>query len=658
MYVGADYYPEHWPEERWEYDACLMRDAGFNVTRLAEFSWTKLEPEEGKFDFEWLDRAVDVLERNGVKVILCTTTATMPKWMYDSYPEIIASDVNGHKLPFGNRQCNCFTSSSYRFFSDRMTGKLAERYAANENVIGWQIDNEFWGPYCFCDTCENAFRSYLKDKFKTIEILNQKLGTIFWSHTYRGFEQVHLPRHPNSNPSLSLEYKRFHSENIIRFARSQAEIIRKKCPGHFITHNMMGFSESVNYYELGKLLDFVSFDYYYNFGSDMSRSKRTAQYRYGAASLDFMRSVKHRNFWIIENSISANGWESYGRELRPGELMRMTYQNIAHGAEAQIWFRWRTSLYGTEQYWNGVLGHDGVPARRYRDAAGTSEAIHKLSEYIEGSEVISDVAVLSDYDDRWAMSQQPNGPFFDHVRSSLVYYNAFTKHGINVDFVSPSDDFSKYKIMVLPAKYILSEELSEKLRAYADNGGVLIITYRSGVKDTTNIPYVMTLPGHLRKLSGIRIEDTEAVSPEDPYVIIAGDNSFTGAVFCDWIIPEDSHVIAGYKDPDLSEYAAATVRRTGAGSVYYLGIESEGLTSYITDMVIKETGIRDFGVLPEGVEIVTRTSADHEYVFVLNHSETEYITDIKGVDITSGKTFDGVSAVAPNTAAVIQRKII
>lgn len=654
MYIGADYYPEHWPRERWEIDAKLMKEAGLNVTRLAEFSWTKLEPNEGQFDFGWLDDAIETLGSQGVKVILCTPTPTMPKWMYDGYPEVVAEEKNGDKIPFGNRQNNCFTSASYRFFSERITRKMAQRYADNPHVIGWQLDNELWGPYCFCPSCESAFRDYLKEKYGTIERLNEEYGTIFWSQCYREFAEAHLPRHTNSSPSLDLDYKRFHSDHIIRFAAAQAEIIREYCPHHFITHNMMGFSESVDYYKLGEKLDIVAFDYYYNFGKDNAWENRLGEYRYGAASLDFMRSVKHKNFWMMENSISSNGWETFGRELRPGEIRRMTYQNIAHGVDGQMWFRWRTCRFGTEQYWHGIIGHDGLPLRRYQVVSRLAQELHPLYEQIKDTTVNAQVGIVMDFDDRWALSFQPNSAEFNLVKTAMLYYNALSRRGINVEFLRSEDNLNAYSLVILPAKYILTPEYTHRLEQYVRDGGTLVTTYRTGVKNTSNVPYEMTLPGHLRKLTGVRVEEYEAVPSQYPYEIQLGDIACQGSVLCDWILPETAEAIAGYADPDLKDYAAATVNAFGDGRVYYVGIESDKLTEQLIDRIVEELGLEQFGLLPEGVEISVRSSEDVKYIFIINHSSKNYVANVHGYDILKNENCGGAYTVAANDVAVIR----
>ena len=653
MYIGADYYPEHWPEERWEYDARLMREAGFTITRLAEFSWVKMEPREGEYDFDWLDRAIAVLGENGVKTILCTPTAAMPKWLYDKYPDCVAIERTGEKNPFGNRQANCFSSGSYRLMSEKITKAMAEHYKDNPNVAGWQLDNEFWGPYCFCPTCENAFREFLRKKYDTIEQLNETYGMIFWGQCYNNWGQTHMPRQKSSNPSLDLDYKRFHSDHIIAFAKAQTDILRAANPDWFVTHNMMNFAESVDNYKLGELLDVAGNDYYYNFFG--SWDSRLGEIRSGAASLDFIRSVKRKNFWIIENSAGACGWEKFGRNLRPGELRRMTWHNVAHGAQAQIWFRFRTSRYGTEQYWHGLLGHDGVPLRRYREAAETAAELQRTENAIGDAVTVAQVAVMHDYEDRWAYSLQRISDEFNPVQTACMYHEAFAAHGVNVDFVSPQDSFDGYKVLVLAAKYIVTGDLAERVEEFVAAGGVLIATYRSGVKDENNIPHEMTLPGLLRDVIGVRVEEYEAVEKDFPYEIVMGDRILAGTVLADWVIPETARALAMYKHGQLAEYAALTENSFGKGRAYYVGTQCRELVNELAGKLITECGMPEFGLLPDGVEICTRETDNTEIVFILNHSDNNFTAEISGENLLTEKKLN-TAVVDANDVLVIKRQ--
>lgn len=659
MYIGADYYPEHWPRERWTTDAKLMKEAGFNIVRMAEFAWVKMEPVEGLYDFSWLDEAIEILGDAGVKTILGTPTGSMPAWVALKYPEVVAVDKTGHKIPYGNRKDNCPTSLSYRMLGQKIVRAMAEHFAQNENVIGWQTDNELGGPNCYCDTCKIEWQEWLEKKYITIDELNERWGTVFWSHTYRDFNQVPLPKRGSSNPSLELDYCRFHSTKVVSFQKEHIEILREICKGKFITHNFMGFYDNIDYYNLAEDLDFVSWDYYYNgsWGNTGSWKDRYSRYNSGAAANDLMRSLKNKNFWIMENSAGPLGWECYGRNLRPGEFKHMSLQNAAHGADGQIWFRWRTSRFGTEQYWHGILGHDGIPGRRYKEASEIGVILQKLSPYINGSETIAKVAIMLSYEDRWALKIQKNANNFDFDKHIMKYYKAFSKLGVDVDFVRPNGDLSKYKLVIMPTVYIVTEEIAKNAKSFVENGGTLITTFRTGVKDSSNVPHALTLPGLLREITGIRVEEYESIDPDNCYEVEMDNSTYTAEILSDWIIPESAQVIAKYKHKDLSEYAVLTVNNFGSGRVYYVGtsfIEDKAYDKLV-ELALKGSGIKTFGPLPEGVEITTRTKDDYSCYFLINHTDETVSVEVPtGMELISEKEISGTINLGTRDVIVVK----
>ncbi len=378
MYVGVDYYPEHWPEDRWEIDFKLMHEAGFNVVRVAEFAWANMEPEEGRFDFEWLDRVLDLAQQHDIKVILGTPSAVMPAWLARKYPEALAMKADGTRIVWGGRRHNCFSDQAYRRLSERIAHKMSERYGDHPAVVGWQIDNELGGTECCCEKCRQGFQQWLRDKYGDLTNFNQAWGNRFWGLEIGQWDEVPLPddREGNwaiSNPSASLDWKRFASYLNIDFLRAQAEILRANIPdSHFITHNFMGHYDKLDYYDMAKHVDFVSWDNYPQLSPRVPYDS--------ALSADIMRGVKKQNFLIMEQTAGPVGWGVYSRNPRPGEIRRICYQQLAHGADGQIWFRWRTCTVGREQYWHGLLGHDGKPGRRYREAAQVAQEYQKLGD--------------------------------------------------------------------------------------------------------------------------------------------------------------------------------------------------------------------------------------------------------------------------------------
>ncbi len=402
---GADYYPEHWPEERWSEDAQLMAEAGFNIVRMAEFAWSRLEPQDSIFDFTWLDRAIAILSSQGIQTVLGTPTASPPPWVMATDPTLYRILPDGKPLYYGNRREYCPNHPIYWQHTRRIVEKMATHYAGNPHVVAWQIDNEFGDP-CYCPVCRRGFQVWLKQRYDTLDELNEKWGTVFWSHVYTDWKQIPVPyEHISHNPGLALDFKRFASDSYVRFQQMQIEILHKHCEQP-ITHNFMGFGyNKINYYDLAEPLEFVSWDNYLRVFWDVRAEIDPSQ---SALGHDTMRGLKKKSFWVMEQQAGPTGWEIIGDTPKPGELRLWVYQAIAHGADGMLYFRWRTCRYGTEQYWHGVLDHHGIPGRRYREIAQVGEELARVGKRILDSEMLSQVAIMQSYDTRFGFQTQPN----------------------------------------------------------------------------------------------------------------------------------------------------------------------------------------------------------------------------------------------------------
>ena len=639
MYIGVDYYPEHWPRERWETDLKLMKEAGFNVVRLAEFAWVLMEPSEGKFEFDWLDDFLVLADKYSFKVILGTPTAVMPAWVARKYPETLATMENGQKIVWGARKNNCFSSGAYRLLSERITRAMAEHFANTPNVIGWQTDNEFAGPVCHCDICLGNFQDWLREKHGTLEKLNEAWGTHFWGHKVQTWGEIQIPDctgegswNPTGNPGACYDWRQFNSWLNVRFQHEQVKIIREICPdNHFITHNLMSFHPEISYYDLAKDLDFVSWDNYPVW------NKPTISY--GAAmAADLMRGIKEKNFWIMEQTAGPCGWGNFFRNPRPGEIRKISYQQLAHGADAQIWFRWRTCTAGREQYWHGLLGHDGKPLRRYKEAAQVTLEYRSFEKYLVGTTVKSDVAIVYDYHSIWSLWGQA-GFEGNNVRDAISrYYNAFFRAGINVDIVNINTDFSKYKLVLTPDLIVLPDKLAGKLNDYVKNGGVFLADCRTGVKDEHNLVHKRTLPGLLSPMLGIEIQEYGAITPDFDYELISDqlfNDKFTATKYIDWIIPKGAEKIAGYNQWHLENYAAVTRHEFGKGTGWYVGTIAKEELFYdkLIEKLLKDANIEKFIEIPAGVEASIRQGNGNKLLFLINHTE-----ELKSVIIPKGKS--------------------
>jgi beta-galactosidase len=627
MYIGADYYPEHWPRERWETDAQLMKEAGFNIVRLAEFAWIDMEPREGQYEFAWLDDALSVLARYDINVILGTPTAVMPAWVAQKYPLALRTKADGTQVIWGGRKHNCYSNADYRRLSERITRAMAEHFAKTPNVVGWQIDNEFGGEECYCKSCLADFQAWLRGKYSTLETLNQAWGNHFWGLKFTDWAQITIPDDSTDrtwvmgNPSACLDWKRFLTWQQARFQADQVKIIRAVCPGHFITHNFMGLFPGLDYYAMAKDLDFIAWDNY-----PIWSDKPDIPYSASLAA-DLMRGLKQKNFLIMEQTAGPCGWESFGRNPWPGEIRKIAYQQLAHGSDGQIWFRWRTCTVGREEYWHGLLGHDGKPLRRYQEAAQTAKEFGKLEEHLRGTMVVSEVAVLYDYDNLWSLSFQPG--FAGNSLQSAIrrYYDALFRAGVNADVVNRTADLSKYKLVLAPDLSILPDETAAKLDAFVKNGGVLLADCRAGVKDERNLCHDRTLPGLLGPALGIRIEEYSSLGQDSAYQVNGGDRlagTYTAIQYTDWVTPESAVPMANYADQwHLKPFAAVTCNSYGKGKGWYVGTVFKEAAFYdnLVGQLLKDAGIRPVVMPSPGVEVSIRQGSDKKLLFVINHTE-------------------------------------
>ena len=656
MYVGADYYPEHWPRDRWETDARLMQEAGFNIVRLAEFAWINMEPTEGQYEFGWLDEALGVLADRGISVILGTPTAVMPAWVARKYPETLAMQANGQRITWGVRKDNCFTSGAFRLLSERITRAMAEHCTGAANVIGWQTDNEFSGPQCFCPTCRADFQDWLRQRYGTLDELNRAWGTHFWGHKFGTWGEIVIPDNPGGhNPSALLDWHRYNSWLNVRFQADQIGILRQVCPQHFITHNFMGtWATDINYYDLARDLDFVSWDNYPISGPpDIPYS--------ASAAADLMRGLKGQNFWIMEQTAGCTGWGEFSRNPRPGEIRRVAYQQLAHGADAQIWFRWRTCTAGREQYWHGLLQHDGEPRRRYKEAARVATEYHKLADELAGTTVHADVAFIWDYDSIWALQGQPCFGGNNYQAQVHRYYNALMRARVNADFIAPDADFSAYKIVIAPELHILPDARAQALSDFVGHGGVLLADLRLGVKDETNLCHPRTLPGLLSETLGIAIEEYEALVGGMEYLIQGQGtqaSEFHATLYADWITPTTAQTLVGYRQIHMDAFAAMTRNEFGQGMAYYVGtvVREDAFYDTLIGEILARAGVTAAVVPPAGVEVSVRTDGEKKIVFLINHTEEAKAVGVpaRSADLLADTLTGSVIGLEPFGVAVLK----
>jgi beta-galactosidase len=627
--LGVAYYPEQWPEERWAGDARMMAEAGIRLVRMAEFSWSRLEPRRGELDFGWLDQAVSLMAENGIDVVLGTPTAAPPGWVIAEHPDILPVDREGRVFPFGHRRHYCPNNATYREETRHIVGVLAERYGADERIGAWQIDNEF-GERCYCPRCEAAFRVWLEERYGSLEQLNASWGTSFWSQTYRSWDHnpvpaagdVPLPEgfmRASPSPGHALDYGRFASDSWVHYQRLQIDEIRRHSDRP-ITHNMRSFTfKELDYQKLAQDLDFLAWDNYplLNAGDGWLEP---------ALNCDAVRGMKDVPFWVMEQQVGPLGWETI-RTPRRGQMRLHSYQMLAHGAEVICYFRWRSARFGTEQHWYGILDHDGRPNRRLRELGELAQELGRLDGLLAGAVPAAQAAVVYDYDARFALEIQPTNPALAHVDALRAHYGALKRQGVGVDLLAPTADLSSYRLVVAPSLYVIDEAVAATLRFYVEDGGLLVLGPRSAFKDRTNAVPERTLPAWLDELVGLEVSDIASFldgrAAQLEHVEGGADAEFRG--WFEELALKGARAVYRYTDHDFAGSAAVAINAVGPGRVVYIG--GAATTETLADLytwLARETGIEVFGA-PEDVEVVRlrRPESGKNLLFLLNYAHEE-----------------------------------
>ena len=655
MRYGACYYPEHWPEDRWPTDAKLMRDAGFNVVRMAEFAWVHMEPSEGRFNFDWLHRAIDLLADHGIQTVLGTPTAAPPAWLAQKRPDIMRVREDGHRCVFGLRQHGCVNSPDFRRASDRIVRAMAGEFGKHDAVIGWQIDNEFGQP-CYCAVCRTEFQRWLADLYSGLDALNAAWGTTFWSQIYSDWSQIPTPTAAMGppNPGLGLDYRRFMTSSFDTFQASQIAILRELSPGKPITHNFMGFlPETLDYRQLARDLDFASWDNYPMYRPDLAPARI-------AVNHDQTRGLKRRNFWVMEQQSGPAGWGTMMSQPRPGQLRLFVYQAVGRGADGILYFRWRPCRYGIEQYWHGILDHDGSTNRRYDEISKVGAELKSIWGELEGSEPVAEVAIINDYDSRFAFQIQKSNPEFAYADHARLYYDALHRLNVTVDVTCCDIDLRRYKIVIAPALFVLKEETAVKLRDYVESGGMLIATFRTGVKDQYSRIYDEPLPARLRDVFGMRVaEYSSPFATEENRIIADGFPESTARLWLDALEPDTAQVLAVYDPGGFAAGQPAITRNSfGSGTAIYVGCApSQDFLNAFVRAICEERGVTLGPASPPNVEIAVRRKGDTELLFITNHNAEPVSVDsvTAGSELLTGRAVDGGVSLEPYGVAVVRR---
>jgi beta-galactosidase len=645
MYFGVDYHPEQWvfpyggsaenPEGQWVQDAQLMHAAGVNVVRLGEFSWGLCEKEEGKFNFDWLRRVMDIMGEHGIQVVLGTPTAAPPIWLAKKHPEILPVDEHGLAKHEGTRRAVCLNSDVYWAHCKHLVENLARALGDHPQLIAWQIDNSLGGNFTeasFNEDTRRDWHGWLEAKYETIERLNDQLGLRHWGQIVSAWNQVPMPMHAPTvhNPALVLDWNRFCSDTIVQFVGMQAEILRGITPNCPITTNLRALRHKFDHFDLAGVLDFVSIE------STAAIKTRPSEI---ACEIDMLRSLKKTDiktpdgnvgFWVMEQKAGNVNWQEVNALVRPGVLRMFTYQLVSRGATAVLFFRWRQPRFGSEKFHGAVLPHHLEGSRRvFNEVAQIGEELKLLAPVLKDTKVTADACILYSHDNEWTL-QQPNPPnkFFSLREHIQLIYNALHDRNIVVDFARPNEDLAGYKIVFAPSLHLLSAGDADRLKLYVQNGGTLVGTFNTGHVDEHSIVPDSGLPHNLTDLFGLEVQEFDTLPPsEENHLTFKGafptSHLHSAKLWCDLIEPKGCQVLATYSKDFYAGKPAITMHTFGLGKAIYIGTQSHqhfyhDLVSWLRTV----GGLHPLLKVPENIEVSLREKEGARVYFLLNHQNS------------------------------------
>ena len=637
---GGDYNPEQWLKrpDILEKDIDMLEESGCNVVSLGIFSWSTLEPEEGVFHFEWLQEIIDKLHKRGISTILATPSGARPKWMADKYPEVLRVDETRRRALFGFRHNHCYTSPVYREKVHIINKKLAQEVATHPGVILWHISNEYGGE-CHCPLCQKAFRNWLKEKYQTIENLNDKWCTTFWSHTYNSFDQIESPSKIGETQlhALNLDWKRFVTHQTADFIHHEIAALREGGSTLPTTANLMYYFGGLDYFKIAKEIDVVSWDTYPTWHKE---AVIDTAYDNGMCH-DLMRSLKGKPFFQMESCPTSTNWQSVSKLKKPGMLFAQSMQAIAHGGEGALYFQIRQSRGASEKFHGAVIDHyGGNDTRVFREVTEVGEALEKLQE-VTGSVTCARAAVLYDRENDWALkdAQGPRNEDMHYQECVLKQYRALRAEGLDVDVISMEHALSDYKILAVPMAYLFSEKYEERLREYVAQGGTLVLTYWSGLVDETDKCFLGGTPYGLMDVTGVRSTEIDALFDWESNHGIPEHGNRLGLQkvyecknLCELSEVSDAEVLMRYADDFYAGSPLVTHKAYGEGHAYYVGADME--QAFYDDLfkgVAEEAGVKSLAeAVPEGVSVNVRQSENAEYLFIQNFSRKEVVVPVTG----------------------------
>jgi beta-galactosidase len=634
LLVGAAWYPEQWDDATVDRDLETMETAHIHLARVAEFAWSAMEPSEGHYEWTWLDHAIAEAAKHHVYFVLGTPTAAPPAWLTTKYPETLRVDENGRRDEHGNRQQFSFASTKYRELAHGIAEAMAKRYGHNPNVVGWQLDNEY-AEDSFDPDARTQWHAWLKQKYGTIDRLNTLWTTQYWSQTYDNFDEI--PARPKEeNPALLLDWRHFVSDTWKSYSENQISAIRPNADARqFITTNTMGWFDGFDSYVVHSVLDIAAWDDYV--------STPVFDWAPNAAAHDLTRGYKQKNFWVMETEPAFVNWRKTNNPLAKGQVRELAWQAIGHGADAVEYWQWRAALNGQEQYHGTLVGPDGKPVPVYAEVEQIGAEFEKAGSALNGTTPVSNVALLHDFNSRWAIDFQRHSAKFDPVEELVAFYRPLREDAQGVDVVAPTAALDRYKLVVAPALDVLPQATAEHLIAYVKQGGHLVLGPRSGMKNEYDALWPERQPGPLGELLGGRVQEFYALEePVTTTPVVDGGAEGHGAVWAELLEPmnDATAVIAKYKPSPgsagwLDGQPAMLTRQVGKGRITYVGFWPDAATlAAMTAGWLKDADVAPLlPNVPEGVEVCERAADRRRVLMLINHS-----TEAKRVALPAAMT--------------------
>lgn len=654
IYFGGDYNPDQWDDATIDRDMELFEKAGVNLVVLPVFSWAKLEPSEGEYRFEWLDRIINKIWSHGIQICLATPTTAQPAWLSRKYPEVLPVDIAGRKRTHGMRVFFCVNSLKYRERAAALAEEMAKRYAHHPALAAWHVSNEY-GTSCYCPNCQAKFRLWLKRRYKTLENFNEKWHTSFWGRTVYSFEEVMLPTELNDDyrfyPAAQLDYMRFLTDSTAECFENEASVLRQYNPEIPVMTNMSGYIRKLDQGVMAEHLDMVGWDNY---------PAPTDPPYFVAMKHDIMRGLRHgQSYWLTEQSPNQQNWQPYNKLKRPGEVRELSYQALAHGADTCLFFQMRQSIAGQEKFHGAFISHSGrEDTRIFREMQQLGAELKKLGDNVTGGRIEARAAILLDWNNWWAL-ELSSGPSqdMDYLKTVSKYYQAFFEQNIPVDIIRFDEKLDKYSVVAAPMLYMMKDNIADRLEAFVRNGGTLLATVMSGIADENDRCIYGEYPGPLKEILGIRIEETDALRPDESNTMSMSQkagmkkDSYTCRFLCDLLHTQGAESLAVYGKDFYRGMPCLTRNIYGKGIAYYIGTEPDA--EFLREFIFRLCDEKDIHAVyssTPGVEITKRVKNGEATVFVINHNHEDAWIDFGREhlrELLTERTVTGRVQIAP-----------